>query len=470
MDKRIKKLLNSWQHFGTAMMLSKAWDKFVIEPYRFRTGLIREVPKFPPSPRSEVPTEPLNVGSRIRVCYLLHYFFPDKQGGTERFVLNLAKSQQQIGNEVCVITLGKRTIKEYSQRVGDIFFERFYVDGIPVIQMRYRRAPRGLYYDEIDLKDPTMVAFAKEIIHQYRPNVVHFAYPQPFASFAAECRRCGIPYVVTLTDFNIFCHYATLVKKDGTFCAGSCEGANCSSCQTYGVKDSQSRFSAAKEMLAYAAYVTVPSGFVADVMSQEFKEFCLIPYVIPHGISTSFAIQKMRTRTRRIIYAGTLAPLKGVSFLLQAFKKLKRNVTLCIYGGGASGYIHSLKKIAKDDERITFCGEVSPDQMSKIYQEADCVVVPSLWFETYNFVLREALASGCLGVVSGMGAMPEAVIDGENGFVFRAGDEKSLLMALEKACDFNWHRYAQQAFPRIEDEANCYAALYHNCLNGQCKE
>lgn len=454
----LKKAINSWQLFGTRMLISKAWEKFVIDPYRFRGGIVRNVPQFPMC--SHLGTLPKSVGGKrpLRICYLLHYFFPDKQGGTERFILNLAKHQQKLGNNVCVVTLGKRPIKEYPHHIGDIFCKELHIEGITILQIRYRRAPRGLYYDEITPEDSIMTAFADEFIRQYRPNIVHFAYPQPFASFASECRRFGIPYVVTLTDFNIFCHYASLVRKNGMFCLGSHEGKNCGACRTYGVKDSQKRFAAAQKMLADAAYVTVPSNFVASIVTQEFSS--LYPCVIPHGIDLSFSATRIRISTRRIIYVGTLAPLKGVAFLLRAFKKLRKNVSLEIYGGGVDGYVRSLKKTAKGDSRIVFHGEIPADKMPEVYQKADCIVVPSIWFETYNFVLREALASGCLAVASDIGAMPEAVCVGENGFLFEAGNEEALLAALEKACDFDWDKYVYQTFPRVENEAEDYEAIY----------
>lgn len=454
----LKKALNSWQLFGTRMLVSKAWEKFVVDSYRFRGGITRNVPQFPVCMNLDTPPKSLEKKRPLRICYLLHFFFPDKQGGTERFVLNLAKRQQQLGNDVCIVTLGKRPIKEYPKRIGDLFCKELYVDGLTVFQIRYRRAPRGLYYDQVDPADPMMMAFAEEFIRQYRPDIVHFAYPQPFASFASICRKSGIPYIVTLTDFNIFCHYASLVQKNGMFCSGSCEGKNCSSCRTFGVKDTQKRFAAAKKMLAGAACVSVPSHFVASVMAQEFSGLC--PCVIPHGIDESFASVQMRTSTRRIIYVGTLAPLKGIVLLLHTFKRLHWDVSLEIYGGGASGYVRFLKGIAKGDGRITFCGEVPADQMPGVYQKADCIVVPSIWFETYNFVLREALASGCLAVVSNIGAMPEAVCVGSNGFLFEAGNEEALLAALEKACNFDWNKYICQAFPRIEAEAKNYEAIY----------
>jgi len=81
---RFHKLAVSLQHFGVRMMISKAWEKYVIDTYRFRAGLKRELPFFPLrdiAGTEEVPQALAEGQAKKRmICYLLHYFYPDKQG------------------------------------------------------------------------------------------------------------------------------------------------------------------------------------------------------------------------------------------------------------------------------------------------------------------------------------------------------------------------------------------------------
>jgi hypothetical protein len=58
------------------------------------------------------------------------------------------------------------------------------------------------------------------------------------------------------------------------------------------------------------------------------------------------------------------------------------------------------------------------------------VVVPSLWPEAYVLVAREALALGVPVLASRLGALPDLVVDGENGYTFdpRARGELSALL------------------------------------------
>lgn len=453
-------LWNSWKHFGTRMMISKAWEKFVVDQHRFRSGLHRNVPTFAPVQTMPVPQYNSKTSPK-QICYFIHYFFPDKQGGTERFVLSLAREQIKLGNSVRVITLGKRPESSYECRVGKILYTEFEFEGIPVTQLRYLRAPRGLYYDEIYLNDPEMAAFADHMIAKYQPDVVHFAYLQPFATVAKVLQKRNIPYGITLTDFNIFCHYATIVCKDGTFCTGSNKGEKCSKqCKTYGVKDTQKRYRAAHELLQNADFISTPSQFVANVICSEFPGTAIM--VVPHGISKDFDFTESRTSTRKFAFAGTLSPLKGVHLLIDAFKQISGDIELNIYGGGEQGYVNQLKTLAKSDSRIAFHGAVPSDRMQAVYQASDCVIIPSMWFETYNFVLREALMCGCICIASNMGAMPEAIKEGINGFVFDSGSSASLQNALNKALQFDWRKYELSVFPTLEDEAKIYDTLYQD--------
>lgn len=460
--KRLKKgalyYINSWQHFGTRMIISKAWEKFVVDRYRFRPNLIRTVPTFLDTYRdSAIPA--LASTRPLTICYLLHYFFPDKQGGTERFILNLAKEQQKLGNHVRVITLGKRRKSQYPYRTGHILWCEFEYDGIPVTQFRYNRAPRGLYYDAIRPDDHSMQGYAHAMIKRYHPDVIHMAYPQPFAAFSKVCREMGIPYILTLTDFNIFCHYATMVKKNGQFCGGSCQGRNCRTCKTYGVKDACDRYQKSYSFVQCASMITCPSRFVANIMQQEFPSITI--HVVPHGIGRQFYTSVSRKRTKRFLYAGTLSHLKGIHLLIEAFINTPGDISLAIYGGGDPAYVRALKAQAHKDTRIMFGGEISAGKMPDVYCQADCVVVPSMWYETYNFVLRESLACGCLGIASNMGAMPEALVEGQNGFLFEAGDVASLEAALQRALQFDWDKYQPTSFPLLEQEAVVYQNLYH---------
>ena len=343
-------------------------------------------------------------------------------------------------------------------KTGGILWNYYEYLGIPVTAFRYEKTPVGLYYKRIEEDDPQMERFARFMLTRVKPAVVHCAYGQPMAAFLKVCRQMEIPYLVTLTGFDSICHYTTMLDKRGQLCPGSCGGRRCEQvCRTFGVRDYEKRYESAKRYLQGAAAVTAPSGFVSQVIAQEFPGQSV--RVIPHGIIKG-RLQARHGPVRRFAFVGTFTELKGVHLLLDAFCGLTGDVQLRLYGTGSERYIAQLKRSASHDPRIIWEGERAPGQIGEAYAWADCVVIPSLVPETYNYVIREALSYGCVGVASKIGALPEVVLQGENGFLGEPGDAGALKEALQAAMAFSWERYRAVPLPSLEEEAQAYGALY----------
>lgn len=458
----LKKAKSLFDYYGIRGMAAKIWEKYVIDRKRFRAEGKTEVPYFPPCPNKELPASNRE-GEPLFIYYLVHYFYPSRQGGTERFVFNMARTQQEKGHRVKVFTLGTEDCCKYPNSVGDMLFRTFLFQGIEVVEFRYRKTPFGLFYKRMVSDDTCMRRFADFFLQKDCPDIVHCAYPQPMATFLQVCVERRIPYIVTLTDFNILCHYATMVEPDGHFCPGCKQGARCKTrCDTHTVPNFLERYKTAGKLLQSASAVTVPSTFVASVIYQEFPK--IVPYVIPHGIAPEFFYsRKPIQRVQKFAYVGTFSELKGIHMLLSAFQRISGDYTLDLYGQGNSAYEQRLIRQAGGDTRIHFCGPIAFDRMPEIYRTHDCVVVPSLWYETYNFVVREALAAGCLVVAALIGAMPEAIQEGENGFLFAAGDEESLREALLSATEFSGIILSPKQ-PSIVGEAKQYERIYKDCI------
>ncbi len=437
-------------------------EKLLVDPKRFSVNRVRTVPQFPPyNQTTRVPTT--DCQRSLTILYLLHYFYPSKKGGTERFTLNLAKEQLRIGNRPMVLVLeANEPMSIYTERCGGIVYRHYEYDGILCIAFRHRRAPLGLYYKDVRTDDEELRAFAEHLLGIHRFDVVHATYPQPFASFLLRCKEIGIPYGVTCTDFCMMCHYATMVDDNGAFCAGTEGQTKCAlTCPTYGCSDFTRRHQNAEQVLSEAAFVTVPSEFVARVMGQEFPSITFS--VVAHGISESFSYSERQGPVKRFVYAGTLTALKGVHLLVSAFCALSdKTLTLDIYGDGDETYVSQLHSLS--DERVRFHGAVPGSEMPHIYSESDCVIVPSMWYETYNFVLREALATGALVLASDIGAMSEAVDEEKNGFLFVPADEADLKRQFERVLQFDFAQYQSRRFPTTAEEGQVYNQFYHSAI------
>jgi glycosyltransferase involved in cell wall biosynthesis len=78
-------------------------------------------------------------------------------------------------------------------------------------------------------------------------------------------------------------------------------------------------------------------------------------------------------------------------------------------------------------ERVDFLGNISDEDLPKKYQEADCLVLPSLnKSEAFGIVLVEALASGLPVIASDLPGVREVFENGRQGLFSAPGDSDSL--------------------------------------------
>jgi glycosyltransferase involved in cell wall biosynthesis len=139
-----------------------------------------------------------------------------------------------------------------------------------------------------------------------------------------------------------------------------------------------------------------------------------------------------------VLFIGRLSSLKGVQYLIDAFKVIKKdyiNLKLVIVGtGDFEGY---LKNFSQGIGGIVFTGHIdSLNVRTILYRNCAFVVVPSL-YEGLPTVVLEAMACGKAVVASGVGGIPLLIRHGQNGFLTKPRDseglEKFIRLLLENA-------------------------------------
>ena len=123
-------------------------------------------------------------------------------------------------------------------------------------------------------------------------------------------------------------------------------------------------------------------------------------------------------------FAGRLAPEKGVQTLLAAWAQLQAPLELQIAGDGPLA--GQVQEASRRDPRIRWLGWLPQREVVRFFSDAACVLVPSLWYETFGRTIIEAYASGTPAIVSRLGAMAELVDHGRTGFHFEPGDAADL--------------------------------------------
>ena len=69
--------------------------------------------------------------------------------------------------------------------------------------------------------------------------------------------------------------------------------------------------------------------------------------------------------------------------------------------------------------------------LEKIIDRCSYVIFPSIWYEVFGLVIIEAMNRGLPVIASNIGAIPELIKDGYNGFLFEPGDVDSLHSIIE---------------------------------------
>lgn len=136
-----------------------------------------------------------------------------------------------------------------------------------------------------------------------------------------------------------------------------------------------------------------------------------------------------------LLYVGRVHPEKGLELLIEAFKKIGSGWQLQIVGpaeinagGGGPSYLESLKFIAGEGN-VEFIGAVyNMELLNKYYADASIFIYPSLAEkgETFGLAPLEAMAWGCVPVVSNLACFRDFIKHGKNGLVFDHRCEKAI--------------------------------------------
>jgi glycosyltransferase involved in cell wall biosynthesis len=120
----------------------------------------------------------------------------------------------------------------------------------------------------------------------------------------------------------------------------------------------------------------------------------------------------------KLLFLGRLTKLKGCERLLEAIplaeKKLLRRLTVTVAGDGPER--RHLEDFAQQNGlKAAFAGWVDAGQKADLMEQADLLVVPSLWPEPFGLVGIEAGARGLPAVAYAVGGISDWLMPGYSG-------------------------------------------------------
>lgn len=167
-------------------------------------------------------------------------------------------------------------------------------------------------------------------------------------------------------------------------------------------------------------------------------------FYCPYGIPISDRSDRFSPLTSepdvrcRLLFLGNMMLQKGVLVLLDACKVLKEsNIAFeCHFVGGWTDITETEFEEYLQKSELTECvtahGPKYNEEKLSFYKNCDIFVFPTFYhYETFGLVNLEAMQYGLPIVSTAEGGIPEAVIDGENGFLVPQQNAKVLAEKLK---------------------------------------
>jgi len=151
-----------------------------------------------------------------------------------------------------------------------------------------------------------------------------------------------------------------------------------------------------------------------------------------HGIDVKSFQPNFEKKDNHFVFLGTLSENKGIDIAVRLARQL--GVKLTISGEIREEDKPFLEKeVLKyvDGESIKFIGEIGHKEKVSLFADASALLFPSRWNEAFGLVMIEALACGTPVIALNNGAVSEVLKDGKTGFVVE--DDLSFSEAMKKA-------------------------------------
>jgi glycosyltransferase involved in cell wall biosynthesis len=220
-----------------------------------------------------------------------------------------------------------------------------------------------------------------------------------------------------------------------------------------------------RKQLANVDSVVTVSDFVTDRARARFPQYAAAIHTIGNGVDVDRFLPDQRRAVSgeppRLLFVGRISPDKGVHLLVEAFDRVARerpDVELTLVGkvgmlpfdlvslllnddaaaleslrpfygrstlawltkevlGQKRSYLQHLEARLSPEaaRRVHFVGSVSLEELIRLYSQADLLVLPSIWRESYGLPVAESMASGVPVLASDCGGVPELVEEGVTG-------------------------------------------------------
>lgn len=177
-----------------------------------------------------------------------------------------------------------------------------------------------------------------------------------------------------------------------------------------------------------ADYVLVPSEFAKSTCVAhgcDEDRICVVPYGVDvNAFCPATGTYQDSVRPFRILFVGSISPLKGFHYLLKALEHLA-DLSMEVWCCGIDAKTSAGSHASTEDLRIVPLGLVSHEEMPDVMRQVDMLFHPSI-LDSFSLTCLEAMATGLPVLTTPRTGVAELIRHGENGLVVPYGDVRQM--------------------------------------------
>lgn len=291
--------------------------------------------------------------------------------------------------------------------------------------------------------NPFAARALNRVLDDFCPDVMHVHNTFPLISPAVFHAAGGrVAMVITLHNYRLFCA-AGIPMRAGNVCTDCLDTRSSQSALRHGCyrNSRAATLPLALSVGLHRRLGTWENHVSAFIALSDFQRELMINtglpahkvYVKPNFYPGSPSVVPWEARAPYVVFAGRLSPEKGVIHLLRAWQSWGANAPeLRLVGEG--DLRPELERLAVNLP-VRFLGQVDSEEARRQIAGARLLVLPSICFEGFPMVVREAFAFGTPVAVSNLGPLPSIVRHGVSGVVFESSNPEPLLSEVRQAWD-----------------------------------
>lgn len=346
-------------------------------------------------------------------------------GGAEFATRRVIDEQVAAGIEIEVATLPvqkRQAVLPWSRHYELAHLDRY--------APRLAFAVKQLYYP----RDPLGRAALQRVLAQSQPQLVHFHNLHYTGLATLDCARAlGIPSVLTIYDYWLFCPSFMLLTNHNQLCRRG-HGAHCVDC----VGTRRVRFLKPVKRALFAVRPEIFRRCAAAIDRFIVLSPASRDILLEHGITAerievipqylwqeaAASPRDQRPQRGRLVYVGWVEARKGLHVVIDALARVAadyRELSIEVLGMPANAdyaqQIEAAIAAAGLGARVRFHGKLSRHDLLCELQRAYLVLVPEQWENMSPVILTEAMAAGACVLASRVGGIRQFVEEFRTGLL-----------------------------------------------------